>query len=123
MIGMLTIIPFIIEQFSQSYVLTPVLTFFVTFGFLMIHCVAIQLEAPFGEDASDLPLLEMHTSFNSSMLVFAAIEGVEEECDEIFQRQLDAKVLVVVLARQAGQALAGSFSRRIDAEFCNQSLN
>jgi predicted membrane chloride channel (bestrophin family) len=93
MIGMLTIIPFIIEQFSQSYVLTPLLTFFVTFGFLMIHCVAIQLEAPFGEDASDLPLLEMHTSFNTALLTFAAIEDVEEECDDIFQRPLDARIL------------------------------
>ena len=33
------------------------------------------------QDASDLPLLEIHTSFNTALLTFAAIEDVEEECD------------------------------------------
>merc|ERR1711937_958745 len=62
MISMLTILPIVIMQFTRSYLVTPIITFGITFGFLMIHCVAIQLEAPYGEDQQDLPLLEIHTA-------------------------------------------------------------
>ena len=81
MVGMLTVMPIVVAQFTKSYVITPVLTLGGTFGFLMIHCVAIQLEAPFGEDLSDLPLLELHTAFNDSLLSFASIGRVETEAN------------------------------------------
>merc|ERR1719375_2125885 len=80
---MLTVAPVYMSQFTKSYVITPILTFFVTFGFLMIHCVSIQLEAPFGEDDSDLPLLEMHAAFNDSLLAFAYVDEVEAEVEAL----------------------------------------
>ena len=81
MVAMLTVAPVYMSQFTKSYVITPILTFAVTFGFLMIHCVSIQLEAPFGEDDSDLPLLEMHAAFNDSLLAFAYVAEVEAEVE------------------------------------------
>ena len=92
MIAMLIVMPLVIEQFTKSYALTPILTFGVTFGFLMIHCVAIQLEAPFGEDTSDLPLLEMHTAFNDALLAFAYLEEVEEEAKADLEDRLARKL-------------------------------
>lgn len=65
----MTFVPFLIEKFTESIVFTALLTFGSVFGMLMIHVIAVQLEMPYGEEFMDLPLLEMHTAFNRSLLL------------------------------------------------------
>ena len=67
-LSVIIVIPIIIERFTESLILTPILTFLSVFGFVMVHCISIQLEAPFGDDYSDVPLLEMHAAFLSKIV-------------------------------------------------------
>jgi hypothetical protein len=73
-LSVIIVIPIIIERFTASLILTPVLTFLSVFGFLMVHGIAIQLEAPFGEDYIDVPLLEMHAAYLSKLTSVADVE-------------------------------------------------
>jgi predicted membrane chloride channel (bestrophin family) len=73
-LAIIIVIPVVIEKFTQSIVMTPLITLITIFMFLVIHCIAIQLESPFGEDFVDLPLLEIHSAFNSNLLVFGEIK-------------------------------------------------
>ena len=65
----MTFVPFLIEKFTESIVFTALLSFGSVFGMLMIHVIAVQLEMPYGEEFMDLPLLELHTAFNRSLLL------------------------------------------------------
>ena len=62
-------VPFLVEKFTESLVFTFLLTFGSVFGLLMIHVIAVELEMPYGEEFMDLPLLEIHTAFNRSLLL------------------------------------------------------
>jgi len=73
LIIIVVVVPVVIERFTMSPVMTPMLTLFAVFLFLSIHCISIQLESPYGEDYVDLPLLEMHMAFNNSLLVFGEL--------------------------------------------------
>lgn len=82
------IVPILIEKFTTALIFSPLLTFSSVFGMLMIHCVALQLEMPFGDDFVDLPMLEMHDAFNSSLLLFyIAKSEVEHPLHDYFVRK------------------------------------
>ena len=65
----ITVVPVLTEKFTESVVFTGLLSFGIVFGMLMIHVIAVELEMPYGEDHTDLPLLEMHTAFNRGLLL------------------------------------------------------
>merc|ERR1719247_1110255 len=44
------------------------LSFLVVFSFWSINYIAIELEMPFGDDPNDLPLHEMQTDLNKSLM-------------------------------------------------------
>ena len=50
LIIIVVVVPVVIERFTMSPVMTPMLTLFAVFLFLSIHCISIQLESPYGED-------------------------------------------------------------------------
>merc|ERR1719487_3020413 len=51
--------PIVVERFTQSYLLTPVLSFLICLSYWGLNAVAMELENPFGEDVNDLPLKEL----------------------------------------------------------------
>ena len=69
MLMIITFIPALIEKFTESVVFTGLLSFGSVFGLCMIHVIAVELEMPYGEEFMDLPLLEIHTAFNRSLLL------------------------------------------------------
>merc|ERR1719235_2340444 len=44
------------------------LSFLVVFSFWSINYIAIEIEMPFGDDPNDLPLAEMQTDLNRSLI-------------------------------------------------------
>ena len=71
---LLCILPFVMENTVQSKILTPLLTFIISYSFLLIHVITNLLENPFGDDFVDLPLLEVHMLFNEKLLAGEPIE-------------------------------------------------
>mmetsp|Transcript_1553 Transcript_1553/g.3215 ORF Transcript_1553/g.3215 Transcript_1553/m.3215 type:complete len:483 (+) Transcript_1553:63-1511(+) len=63
MVGLVIITPFAIDQFTNSYVLTPIFCFLVVMGYLGLNMIAVELENPFGGDSNDLPLTDVHNAF------------------------------------------------------------
>lgn len=57
------ICPVIVLQFTNSLLFTPLLTFFAILGYWGLNEIAVELENPFGDDANDLPMLELHHDF------------------------------------------------------------
>jgi hypothetical protein len=68
LIIMLCMLPFVMENTVQSKVLTPLLTFIISYSFMLIHAITNLLENPFGDDHIDLPLLEVHSLYNEKLL-------------------------------------------------------
>jgi hypothetical protein len=62
------ILPFAVENSVQSKILTPLLTFLISWCYLLIHIITNMLEVPYGDDYIDLPLLEMQYNFNSKLM-------------------------------------------------------
>merc|ERR1712093_34351 len=60
----LFLMPILVERFTGAVFASPVLAFIVTTGFFALHLIASELENPFGNDANDLPLVEVHEGFN-----------------------------------------------------------
>jgi predicted membrane chloride channel (bestrophin family) len=63
------ICPIIVAQMTSGVVMPPILTFFAILSYWGLNQIAVELEAPFGDDDNDLPLLDMHRFF---------VEAVEE---------------------------------------------
>merc|ERR1719361_2011339 len=52
---------------SQPY-MTAIACFIVVFSFWGVNYIAVELENPYGDDANDLPLREMQTDLNQSLI-------------------------------------------------------
>jgi len=63
LVGVSMIVPFAVDAFTKGRVLTPILSFLVTLGYWGVNQIAVELENPFGGDANDLPLAEVHNDF------------------------------------------------------------
>merc|ERR1719191_462308 len=62
-----SLVPFISLAMAPGWLLAPGLTFFVVFGYYNLNEVAIAIEAPYGTEIGDLPLLETHEHFIDAM--------------------------------------------------------
>merc|ERR550537_1568694 len=93
LVAIVVFIPVLIEKFTQAFVFTPVLTFTCTLGLCVMHVVTMQLEMPFGDDFIDLPLREMHQSFNSSILIQFQIHPDEHPINEYLESKRPAPVV------------------------------
>jgi predicted membrane chloride channel (bestrophin family) len=71
-------IPFALLSAVSKPVQSLVLVFIVTYGFLGLEYVTIELEDPFGDDPSDLPVTDLATSlYEDCCIVIADKDGVE----------------------------------------------
>merc|ERR1719468_1465485 len=53
-----------------------ILSFIVTFSFWSINYIAVELEQPFGDDPNDLPLHEMQTDMNASLIALLDVRAL-----------------------------------------------
>lgn len=60
--------PVVIENFTQGWVLTPILSFLTILSYYGLNAVSVELENPFGEDVNDLPLHELCATLNDRIL-------------------------------------------------------
>ena len=60
-------VPMAVVSFTNNTGFAVFMSFFTSFIFVCLNEVAIELEDPFGNDANDLPLRNMHKSFNKAL--------------------------------------------------------
>jgi predicted membrane chloride channel (bestrophin family) len=71
-------IPFALLSAVSKPIQSLVLVFIVTYGFLGLEYVTIELEDPFGDDPSDLPVTDLATGlYEDCCIVIADKDGVE----------------------------------------------
>mmetsp|Transcript_81272 Transcript_81272/g.134293 ORF Transcript_81272/g.134293 Transcript_81272/m.134293 type:complete len:333 (+) Transcript_81272:1-999(+) len=56
-------LPFYIDVFSQSIVMTPLVSFLLPMAFSCLNRIAVELEEPFGTDRNDVDIEERHEAF------------------------------------------------------------
>lgn len=61
--------PVLASFFVTNMFVASSLCFFVTGGFWGIQYIAAEIDEPFGNDANDLPLIEMQKEFNEALLM------------------------------------------------------
>mmetsp|Transcript_41279 Transcript_41279/g.90050 ORF Transcript_41279/g.90050 Transcript_41279/m.90050 type:complete len:476 (-) Transcript_41279:85-1512(-) len=83
LIGLVMITPFAIDQFTQSVVLTPIFSALVVMGYMGLNMIAVELENPFGGDANDLPLQDVHNAFIEVLEDLAVQISVADQPDLI----------------------------------------
>jgi len=60
LIAFALMVPILIVNFTDSLVLSPILSFVTVLGYWGLNEIATELEEPFGDDLNDLPLVQMH---------------------------------------------------------------
>lgn len=60
--------PIVVCMYTGSWVVSALLTFVAVFVFWCIHFIAIEIEEPFGDDVNDLPLYDLQTEMNHSLI-------------------------------------------------------
>jgi len=74
-------IPFVVVDFVDEIAMQMIFSFLAVFTFTALNAVAAELEDPFGHDANDLPLVELHTAFvmKISQLFYSELSAADEE--------------------------------------------
>eukprot|EP00746_Dinoflagellata_sp_MGD_P146177 gnl/MRDRNA2_/MRDRNA2_78688_c0_seq1.p1 gnl/MRDRNA2_/MRDRNA2_78688_c0~~gnl/MRDRNA2_/MRDRNA2_78688_c0_seq1.p1 ORF type:complete len:472 (+),score=35.28 gnl/MRDRNA2_/MRDRNA2_78688_c0_seq1:156-1418(+) len=67
LMGFVLTCPVAVLQFTQSLIFTPLLNFFAVLGYWGLNEIACELENPFGDDPNDLPVMEIHHDFLTSI--------------------------------------------------------
>jgi len=67
MVYFMLTVPLAIVCFTRNDAMAVLLSGSASFTFVALNEVALELEDPFGSDANDLPLFEMHNSFNTAL--------------------------------------------------------
>jgi len=81
--------PFVVVAFVDELGFQMFFTFLAVFTFSSLNAVAAQLEDPFGHDANDLPLRQLHTHFVSTLWQLNASEMNEADLDALEANQED----------------------------------
>jgi len=63
LVSFVVISPIVIAQWTGGPFLSAAFSFFVTLGYWGLNEICGELENPFGDDANDLPLVEIHQEF------------------------------------------------------------
>jgi len=74
-------IPFVVVDFVDEIPMQMIFSFLAVFTFTALNAVAAELEDPFGHDANDLPLAELHTAFvmKISQLFYSELSAADQE--------------------------------------------
>jgi hypothetical protein len=67
------LLPFVIEEYTGGYLMTPLYTFMICLGYMSLELTARCLEHPYGDDYTDLPLRTMHEHLNCCLLYSRAL--------------------------------------------------
>jgi len=75
-------VPFVVCSFVDDLAFQMVFSFLAVFTFTSLNAVASELEDPFGHDANDLPLRQLHGAFvmKMSQLFFSCLSEADREC-------------------------------------------
>lgn len=85
-------VPFALVEDVSKPIAHLVVIFFLTYGFMGIEYVSIELENPFGNDANDFNNIRMaHVSFEDVYTVIADIDG--EEWADGLRRKMDGGLM------------------------------
>lgn len=57
------IVPFYVDAFMKSLVLTPVISCIICMSFCGLNLISVELEAPFGTDMNDIDMENLHEAF------------------------------------------------------------
>lgn len=81
--------PLVMAGFTNNVAMATILNFVTVVGFLALNEVADELEDPFGRDANDLPLVELHDVFNKVLekLITTKLESYDD-VNEIREKKL-----------------------------------
>jgi len=60
--------PLVVCAYTGSVSVSAVFTFVAVFVFWCIHFIAVEIEEPFGDDVNDLPLYELQSEMNRSLI-------------------------------------------------------
>jgi len=80
----------------ESRVWSGVLSFAVVISFWSMNYIALELEDPFGDDANDLPLLDMQSDLNSSLCALLAAPAMappDFDFNSAYHGELNIKVV------------------------------
>jgi hypothetical protein len=91
------LLPFVIEEYTGGYIMTPVYTFMICLGYMSLELTARCLEHPYGDDYTDLPLRVMHEHLNCCLLYNRALNFSSDPLDRFLSR----KTVMVNLKEEA----------------------
>lgn len=61
------VVPFYIDVFTKSLVLTPVISSIICMSFCGLNLISVELEAPFGTDLNDIDMEHLHEAFVATL--------------------------------------------------------
>merc|ERR1719387_1773682 len=86
--------PVITATSVKTWYWAMVLCFVVSLSFWSINYIAVELEQPFGDDANDLPLLDMQQDLNKSLRQLLH-ERCKKQPEFDFRREQHEKLTLV----------------------------